>query len=46
MKRIIMILMAGVAVCLPTPVRADDPHPFRPTLRLFQEEMRSIADSV
>jgi hypothetical protein len=46
MKWIIMILMAGVVVTLPTPVRADDPHPFRPNLRLFQEEMRSVADSV
>lgn len=46
MKRIIMILMAGVVGCLPTPVRADDPHPLRPNLRIFQEQMRLVADSV
>jgi hypothetical protein len=46
MKRIIMILMAGVVGCLPATLRADDPHPLRPNLRIFQEQMRSIADSV
>ena len=46
MKRIIVILMAGVVSCLPTPVRADDPHPLRPNLRIFQEQMRMVADSV
>lgn len=46
MKRIIMILMAGVVGCFPTLVRADDPHPVRPNLRIFQEQFRSIADSV
>ena len=46
MKRIIVILIAGVVGALPAPVHADDPHQLRPNLRVFQEEMRLLADSV
>jgi len=46
MKRIFVLLLAGVAALLPTPVRADDPPVPRPNLRILQDMMAEIADSV
>lgn len=45
MKRLLVLLFAGVVALLPTPVRADDPPAPRPTLRVLQDLMAVIADS-
>jgi hypothetical protein len=46
MKRILMLLLAGVAAVVPATVRADDPPAPKPTVRVLQEMMTAVADSV
>ena len=46
MKRILMLLLAGVAAVVPATLRADDPPAPKPTVRVFQELMSAVADSL
>ena len=45
MKRILVLLFAGVVALLPAPVHAEDTPGPKPTLRILQELMAGIADT-
>lgn len=45
MKRLLVLLFAGVVSVMPTPVRADDAPAPRQTLRVLQDLMAGVADS-
>ena len=46
MPHILMLLLTVLAAMLPATVRADEPLPPRPTVRIFQEMIAAVADSV
>ena len=46
MTRILMLLLAVLAALLPATVRAEDPPPPQPTVRIFQEMIGAVADSL
>ncbi len=46
MTRILMLLLAGLVATLPTAVRAEDPAPPKPTVRVFQDLIAAVADSL
>jgi hypothetical protein len=46
MKRILVLLLAGLVFTMPAKVRADDPAPARPTLHILQDLLAAVADTV